>query len=108
MKSIMLTSDLIMTKNDKYDLVLSGDGNYTLYLPPCVNNYQLEVMMVSTNNVTIDTNSDCSFLRYDDPKKLTIKGCEEAVGKSLTIKSFYDCWRISSSTFDEHLLTFEE
>lgn len=99
----------ILTRKDRTKSIINKEDNQIIFLPPCDNGVMIEILMLEINDITLDTNSNTSlFLRPNYPRKLTIKGGDETLGKNLVLQSYEGFWRIVSTTLDESLLTFEE
>jgi len=108
-RTLELNSDIILSRSDRYDLIINGKDNYTLYLPPCDTMVGIEVLMIHNGRVTLDTNSDDILFLTTNSRKLTINSSEDSKGKNLIIESFRgDSWRVTSTTLNDSLLTFEE
>ncbi|MAI22987.1 MAG: hypothetical protein CL828_02930 [Crocinitomicaceae bacterium] len=110
MTPIVISEDTILVQEN--GLLINNQGVTTdtkLYLPPPKAGLRFEILQLSEYGISLITNDpEVSFLLDQSPKQITISGHNANYGKSLTLSSFQDNWRIFSTTFDFQHLIFEE
>ena len=106
----VISRDTILVQEN--GLLINNQGvntNTKLYLPPPKAGLKFEILQLSEYAISLITNDpDVSFLLNGFPKEITISGDKSNYGKSLTLLSFQDNWRIFSTTFDFQHLIFED
>ena len=87
----------------------NAEEDLTIYLPQPFTGRQYQVLQLSGFEIVLHTNSEETFfLTSKRAKKLRLEGSPDTIGKCLTIESYLGKWRVSSSTFNDSQLTFEE
>jgi hypothetical protein len=111
MTPFSLTEDLILASDANRLLITNQEakGKLTIYLPPAYDYKIFEILLLSEYKVVISTNSETSkFLTKPPKSKLIVGGSYASVGRSITITSYDNSWRIIATSLQESQIIFEE